>query len=63
MKKTEEIAKAARVAASTVGGHTVTVHAPRKDGTSVSCTCGWQDTAFTTMGAYKKKREHIAEQS
>jgi hypothetical protein len=41
--------------------HRVTVWAPGAKGTQVSCSCGWKVYAVTTMGAYRKKREHLEE--
>lgn len=42
--------------------HRVTIWARGAKGVPVSCACGWKDYAFTTMGAYTKKREHLASQ-
>lgn len=41
--------------------HRVTVWARGANGVPVTCACGWKDRAFTMMGAYKKKREHLAQ--
>jgi hypothetical protein len=41
--------------------HRATVWARGVKGVPASCSCGWKDYAFTTMGAYAMKRKHLAE--
>jgi len=55
----EQRAAAERDARASTKGHEVTMRTT-KNGVTVKCTCGYEDIAFTTMGAYKRRREHIA---